>query len=46
MKIDSPEKGYQAHTEFFLDNIKSPDFESLHTDPRYQNIIQRIGFPQ
>ena len=40
------EKGYQAHTEFFLDNIKSPDFESLHTDPRYQNIIQRIGFPQ
>jgi eukaryotic-like serine/threonine-protein kinase len=40
------EKGYQAHTEFFLDNINSPDFESLHSDPRFQNIMQRIGWPQ
>ncbi len=40
------EKAYQLH-EIGLEGLKpNPDFDSLRSDPRYAELVRRIGFPQ
>jgi eukaryotic-like serine/threonine-protein kinase len=40
------EKGYQQR-DFWLTFLKGePTFDSLRSDPRFQDLVRRIGFPQ
>jgi tetratricopeptide (TPR) repeat protein len=40
------EKGYQLH-DFWITFLKGdPTFDSLRSDPHFQNLVSRIGFPQ
>jgi tetratricopeptide (TPR) repeat protein len=40
------EKAYQQHASGLLGLPVNPAFDSLHSDPRYADLIRRIGFPQ
>ena len=40
------EKAYQQHAGGLMDLKVDPAFDSLRSDPRYADLIKRIGFPQ
>jgi serine/threonine protein kinase/tetratricopeptide (TPR) repeat protein len=40
------EKAYQQHASGLLGLPVNPAFDSLRSDPRYADLVRRIGFPQ
>ncbi|MGA9883446.1 MAG: protein kinase [Candidatus Acidiferrales bacterium] len=40
------EKAYQKHASGLIALKVLPDFDSLRSDPRYADLVRRIGFPQ
>jgi tetratricopeptide (TPR) repeat protein len=40
------EAAYRDHTYLLARLQLTPDFDPLHSDPRYQDLIRRIGLPQ
>ena len=36
---------YQCHTAWLLELQLNPAYDDLHSDPRYQELIRRIGLP-
>ena len=40
------EKAYQERVPFLLHLRFDPDFESMRSDPRFADLVRRIGFPQ
>jgi serine/threonine protein kinase len=39
------EKAYEEHSGFLVHIKTDPNFNSLHADPRFQELTQRIGIP-
>jgi serine/threonine protein kinase/Flp pilus assembly protein TadD len=39
------ERAYQAHASMLMDLKVNPAFESCHSDPRFNNLVKRIGIP-
>jgi serine/threonine-protein kinase len=39
------EKAYQEHSGSLLSLKRNPSFDSLRSDPRFTDLLQRIGFP-
>jgi hypothetical protein len=39
------EKGYQQHDEGIV-RLKEPIFDRIKSDPRYKDLLQRVGLPQ
>jgi len=37
---------YQEHNTYLIFLRTDPGFESLHSDPRYTELVRKIGFPQ
>jgi eukaryotic-like serine/threonine-protein kinase len=44
--LDWLEKGYQARDADLVDIGTEPIFDFLHSDPRYADLLRRIGLPQ
>ncbi len=40
------EKGYQTRDASMVDLATEPTFEFLHSDPRYDDLLRRVGLPQ
>jgi hypothetical protein len=40
------EKAYQQHASSLADLKWGPEFDSLRADPRYADLVRRIGFSQ
>jgi serine/threonine protein kinase/tetratricopeptide (TPR) repeat protein len=40
------EKGYQARDADMVDLGTEPSFDFLHSDPRYADLLRRVGLPQ
>jgi len=40
------EKAYEEHAPGLLDLDLDPDYDNLHTDKRFQNLLRRINIPQ
>jgi Tfp pilus assembly protein PilF len=40
------EKAYQARDADMVDSGTEPSFDSLHSDPRYADLLRRVGLPQ
>jgi len=40
------EKAYNSHDTELTWLKVDPMFESLHDDPRYQDLLRRVGFPE
>jgi hypothetical protein len=40
------EKAYQERVPFLLHVRFDPDFKSMRSDPRFADLVRRIGFPQ
>ncbi|MCW8983922.1 MAG: protein kinase [Thermoanaerobaculales bacterium] len=40
------EKAYEVRSAFLLHTPSSPNFASLHSDPRFDALMQRIGIPR
>jgi TolB-like protein/DNA-binding winged helix-turn-helix (wHTH) protein len=45
MAIQYLETAYQGHTASLLELQLNPAYDDLHSDPRYQELIRRIGLP-
>jgi hypothetical protein len=45
MAMQYLEAAYREHTAQVVRLQVNPAFDSLHSDPRYQDLIQRIGLP-
>jgi hypothetical protein len=39
------EKGYQARDADMVDLGTEPSFDFLHSDPRYADLLRRVGLP-
>ena len=39
------EKAYQEHSSFLLDLKVDPLFDPLRPDPRFQDLVRRVGLP-
>jgi hypothetical protein len=39
-------QGYREHTEQLLRLQLNPAYDDMRTDPRFQELIHRIGLPQ
>lgn len=44
--LDTLEKGYAARDGSLIDIPAEPEFEPLRGDPRYRDLMRRIGLPQ
>jgi hypothetical protein len=40
------EKAYQQHASSLAELKSEPDVDNLRSDPRYLDLLRRIGFPQ
>jgi len=40
------EKAYTEHSFHFVNLNVSPQFQSVRSDPRFQDLVRRIGLPQ
>ena len=40
------ERAFEARSPYLLHLKASPDFEALHGDPRFTDLLRRIGFPE
>lgn len=40
------EKAYQQHSTWLIELKSLPDVDSLRSDPRFADLLRRIGFPQ
>jgi eukaryotic-like serine/threonine-protein kinase len=40
------EKGYQARDANMVDIATEPTYDSLHSDPRFTDLLRRVGLPQ
>jgi len=40
------ERGFAERDGFLVSLVNSPDFQSLRGDPRYQDLVRRVGLPQ
>jgi TolB-like protein/Tfp pilus assembly protein PilF len=40
------EKGYQTRDANMVDIATEPTFDSLHSDPRFTDLLRRVGLPQ
>ncbi len=40
------QKAYQMRTGLIVYLKVNPEFDSLHSDPRYTELVRKIGFPQ
>jgi TolB-like protein/DNA-binding winged helix-turn-helix (wHTH) protein/tetratricopeptide (TPR) repeat protein len=45
MAMQYLETAYQGHTASLLELQLNPAYDDLHSDPRYQELIRRIGLP-
>ena len=39
------EKAYEQHDAFLINLNVMQEFDSLHADPRFQDLVRRIGIP-
>jgi DNA-binding winged helix-turn-helix (wHTH) protein/TolB-like protein len=44
--LDFLEKAVQQHESAVVLMAVIPDFDNLHSDPRFQELLRRVGFPQ
>ncbi len=44
--LDWLEKGYEEHTPLMVLIKAAPSFDSLRSDPRFQDLLRRMNFPQ
>ena len=40
------EKGFQERDDLMINLKAKPVFDSLHSDPRFQDLVRRVGIPQ
>ena len=40
------EKGFEERDEVLISLKVEPLFDSLHSDPRFQDMVRRVGLPQ
>ena len=45
MAMQYLETAYEGHTAWLLELQLNPAYDDLHSDPRYQELIRRIGLP-
>lgn len=44
--FDSLEKGYSNHGDALIYLNVDPFWDAIHTDPRFRDLVQRVGLPQ
>jgi hypothetical protein len=40
------EKAYEEHNPWILHIKGNPEYDHLHSDPRFQDLLHGIGFPE
>ena len=44
--FDWLEKGFEERDDLLINLKVEPIFASFHSDPRFQNMVRRVGLPQ